>query len=185
MELRTLIDSTLTDKDTLHSYLETYENLFKEKRYTSKAIMEIGIAEGGSIKLWNDYFINARIFGLDIMSMKNSVNDIKYNYPRINLSLNTDAYNIDVNVFKNKFDIIIEDGDHLLSNQIKFLKNYLSLLEEDGIMIIEDIQRVEDIEILTNETPEEYKQYIEVYDLRANKGRYDDILFVINKNKRI
>jgi hypothetical protein len=55
--------------------------------------MEIGIAEGGSIKLWNDYFINARIFGLDIMSMKNSVNDIKYNYPRINLSLNTDAYN--------------------------------------------------------------------------------------------
>jgi hypothetical protein len=185
MELRTLIDSIRTDKDTLHSYLETYEILFKEKRYTSKAIMEIGIAEGGSIKLWNDYFINARIFGLDIMSMKNSVYDIKYNYPRIDLLFNTDAYNIDISTFKNKFDIIIEDGDHLLSNQIKFLKNYLSLLEEDGIMIIEDIQRIEDIEILTNETPEEYKQYIEVYDLRANKGRYDDILFVINKNKRI
>jgi predicted O-methyltransferase YrrM len=66
--------------------------------------------------------------------------------------------------------LIIEDGDHLLSNQIKFLKNYLSLLEEDGIMIIEDIQRIDDIVILINETPEEYKQYIEVYDLRANKG---------------
>jgi hypothetical protein len=185
MELRTLIDSIRTDKDTLHSYLETYEKLFKEKRFTSTAIMEIGIAEGGSIKLWNDYFTNARIFGLDIMSMKNSVNDIKYNYPRINLLLNTDAYNMDVNVFKNKFDIIIEDGDHLLSNQIKFLKNYLSILEDDGILIIEDVQMIEDLEILTNETPEEYKKYIEVYDLRANKGRYDDVLFVINKNKRI
>lgn len=185
MELRTLIDSSRTDKDTIHSYLETYENLFREKRFTSTAIMEIGIAEGGSIKLWNDYFVNARIFGLDIMSMKDSIKDIKYNYPRINLSLNTDAYNIDVNIFKNKFDIIIEDGFHTLSNQLKFLKKYLPILEDDGIMIIEDVDKIEDIDELSKATPEEYKKYIEVYDLRANKGRYDDILFVINKNKRI
>jgi hypothetical protein len=185
MELKKLIDNSRTDKDTLHSYLETYEKLFKDKRFTTTAVMEIGIAEGGSIKLWNDYFVNARIFGLDIMDMKDSINDIKYNYPRINLSLNTDAYNIDVNIFKNKFDIIIEDGYHTLSNQIKFLKNYLPILEEDGIMIIEDVDKIEDIDSLINETPEEYKKYIEVYDLRENKGRYDDILFVINKNKRI
>ena len=185
MDLRKLIDSKRTDKDTLHSYLETYENLFREKRYTSTTIMEIGIAEGGSIKLWNDYFVNARIFGIDIMSMKDSIKDIKYNYSRINLSLNTDAYNMNVDVFKDKFDIIIEDVDHILSIQIIFLKNYHSILEDDGIMIIEDIQKVEDLEVLSNETPEEYKKYIEVYDLRANKGRYDDILFVINKNKRI
>jgi hypothetical protein len=30
MELRTLIDNTRTYKDTLHSYLETLEKLFKE-----------------------------------------------------------------------------------------------------------------------------------------------------------
>ena len=47
-------------------------------------------------------------------------------------------------------------------------------------MVIEDIQNIEDIEILSYATPEEYKKYIEVYDLRGNKGRYDDILFVIN-----
>jgi hypothetical protein len=185
MELRSLIDSRRTDKDTLHSYLETYENLFKEKRFTSTAIMEIGISEGGSIKLWNDYFINARIIGIDIMKMRNSIEDIKNIYPRINLLLETDAYNMDVNFFNNKFDIIIEDGDHVLSNQIKFLKNYLPILDDNGIMIIEDIQKIQDIDILKLETPEEYKKYIEVYDLRGNKGRYDDILFVINKNKRI
>jgi hypothetical protein len=117
--------------------------------------------------------------------MRTSINDIKNNYPRINLLLETDAYNMDVNFFKNKFDIIIEDGDHVLSSQIKFLKKYLPILEDDGIMVIEDIQNIEDIEILSYETPEEYKKYIEVYDLRGNKGRYDDILFVINKNKRI
>jgi hypothetical protein len=71
MELRKLIDNRRTDKDTLHSYLDTYEILFKDKRNTSKAVMEIGISEGGSIKLWNDYFINANIFGLDIIKNEN------------------------------------------------------------------------------------------------------------------
>lgn len=185
MELRKIIDNSRTDKDTIHSYLETYEELFKDKRLSSTAILEIGINEGGSIKLWNDYFINAKIFGLDIMNMRYSINDIKYNYNRINLLLNTDAYNFDVNVFKFKFDIIIEDGFHLLSNQIITLNKYLPLLKEDGILIIEDVEKIEDVEILKNETPEEYKKYIEIYDLRKNKGRFDDILFVINKNKRI
>ena len=31
--------------------------------------------------------------------------------------------------------------------------------------------------------PENLKKYIQCYDLRANIGRYDDIVFVINKNK--
>ena len=88
-------------------------------------------------------------------------------------------------MFKFKFDIIIEDGFHLLSNQIITLNKYLPLLKEDGILIIEDVEKIEDVEILKNETPEEYKKYIEIYDLRKNKGRFDDILFVINKNKRI
>ena len=52
-----------------------------------------------------------------------------------------------------------------------------------GILIIEDIQDYEWIDKLKNTTPDSLKQYIEIYDLRENKGRYDDILFVINKNK--
>ena len=185
MELRELIDNSRTDKDTIHSYLETYEMFFNNKRLETLAVMEIGISNGGSIKLWNDYFLNASIYGVDIMNMNDNIYDIKNNYPRINLYLNTDAYNIDVNIFNKKFDIIIEDGDHLLNNQIKFINNYLSILNDKGIMIIEDIQKIEDIQILTENTPDEYKKYIEVYDLRGNKNRYDDILFVINKNKII
>jgi len=184
MDLRRIIDNSRTDKDTLHSYLETYEKLFKDKRLTSTEVMEVGVSNGGSIKLWNDYFLNASIYGLDIMDMRDSIRDIK-DYPRIKLFLNTNAYNINPHSFNKKFDIIIDDGDHQLSNQIIFVKNYLPILEEDGILIIEDIQRIEDIQILINETPEEYKKFIEVYDLRENKNRYDDILFVINKTKRI
>lgn len=184
MDLRKFINNSRTDKDTLHSYLETYEKLFNNKRLTSTEIMEIGVSNGGSIKLWNDYFENASIYGLDIMDMRDNIHDLK-DYPRIKLYLNMNAYNINPQLFNKKFDVIIDDGDHQLSNQIIFIKNYLPILEEDGILIIEDIQRIEDIQILINETPEEYKKFIEVYDLRENKNRYDDILFVINKNKII
>lgn len=182
MELRRLIDSNRTDKDTTHSYLETYEELFNKKRLTSRAILEIGIANGGSIKLWNDYFVNAIIYGLDIMDMRDSLKDIINHYSRIKLKINVDAYNMDLDEFKQKFDIIIEDGDHSLPNQVKFINKYLPLLDDNGIMIIEDIQDINDINILTKNTPDEYKKYIEVYDLRKNKNRYDDIVFTIDKS---
>jgi hypothetical protein len=51
----------------------------------------------------------------------------------------------------------------------------------DGILIIEDLQLCDWTEILKNEVPEDLKQYVKVYDLRDNKGRYDDIVFTIDK----
>jgi hypothetical protein len=180
MSLIELIDNTKTDKDTTHSYLETYENLFRNKKFTSTAVMEIGICGGGSIKLWHDYFPNAIIYGIDILRYDEKINFLNNNN-RIKLLLETDAYNMDINNIKFLFDIIIEDGDHVLSSQIKTINKFLPLLKEDGILIIEDIQKIEHIKELYDNTPEEYKKYIRHYDLRGNKYRYDDILFVINK----
>jgi hypothetical protein len=81
------------------------------------------------------------------------------------------------------FDIIIDDGPHTLESMIFFIENYSKLLEEDGILVVEDVQSIEWIEDLKKVVPESLKQYICVYDLRENKKRYDDILFVINKSK--
>lgn len=49
--------------------------------------------------------------------------------------------------------------------------------------MIEDVQSIEWIDELKKVFPTNLVNYIEVYDLRANKNRYDDIVFVINKNK--
>ncbi len=48
--LYSLIDNSKTDKNTVHSYLETYELLFNSKRKSAKNILEIGVQDGGSIK---------------------------------------------------------------------------------------------------------------------------------------
>ena len=71
MSLLELVDNTKTDKNTLHSYLGLYQELLVSKKDTAKNVLEIGIRDGGSIKLWSDFFVNANVYGLDIMSNDN------------------------------------------------------------------------------------------------------------------
>ena len=81
-----------------------------------------------------------------------------------------------------KFDLVLDDGPHSLESQIFFVKHYSKLLKDDGILIVEDIQNIDHFKILTDNTPNELKQYIKTYDLRKNKNRYDDLVFSINLN---
>ena len=64
--LKSKVDNRLTDKDTYHSYLDTYETLFARLRDTASNVLEIGIWDGGSISLWSEYFLRATIHAFDI-----------------------------------------------------------------------------------------------------------------------
>lgn len=183
--LEEMVDNSRTDKNTIHSYLPLYQKLLVTKKKTSKNILEIGIFNGGSIKLWSDYFINATVYGLDIINMKNIWEGIK-NKENIKLYTSTDAYNdtFFINEFlsKNiKFDFMLDDGPHTLESMKKFINLYSKIMTDDGILIIEDVQSWDWIDVLKNEVPENLKQFIKVYDLRPNKNRYDDIVFTIDK----
>ena len=57
-----------SDKNTAHSYLPLYQQLLESKKETAKNVLEVGIWFGGSIKLWDEFFINATVYGLDITS---------------------------------------------------------------------------------------------------------------------
>lgn len=186
-ELSNMINNEKTDKNTLHSYLNLYYHLFKDRKESAKNILEVGIAGGGSIKLWGDYFTNATVYGIDIMDGTQIWEDIK-NKDNIILYTSTNAY--DENFVKTefsqkniKFDILLDDGPHTLESMKLFIKLYSQIMNENSILIIEDVQDLEWINILVKETPDELKKYITVYDLRRNKQRYDDIVFTINKIK--
>jgi hypothetical protein len=186
MTLESLADNNRTDKNTLHSYLPLYDKLLSGKKETAKNVLEIGIWDGGSIKLWYDFFTGAQVHGLDITDIDGIWEGIKNN-ERITLHASTDAYNVDffndAFLHKNvKFDFMLDDGPHTLESMKSFIKLYSQLMTDDGILIIEDVQEWDWIDILKNEVPEDLKQFIKVYDLRPNKGRYDDIVFSIDKS---
>lgn len=200
MSLLSLIDDRLTDKNTIHSYLELYHSLLECKKETAKNILEVGIDRGGSIKLWSEFFINATVYGLDIMSYEHllstespvwegvythSKGDLSDS--RIQLFTQIDAYQEEF--FREQFlkksiqmDMVLDDGPHTLDSMIKFIQLYSQILTEDGILIIEDVPNPSWLDILTSVTPEPLKKFIKVYDLRSNKGRFDDIVFTIQKN---
>lgn len=177
-----IVDSRNTDKNTSHSYLETYESLFKGKQITCKNILEIGVQRGGSMKLWNDYFVNANIYGMDIDDSPHFLSE----YKRINF-LKINAYSqegINYYLSKNiKFDVIIDDGPHSLESMVYFVQHYSQLLTSNGILIVEDIPDINWCNTLIDNIDESLRKFIEIHDLRQIKGRWDDILLVINKTK--
>ena len=152
----------------------------------SVSVLEIGIYFGGSIKLWSDYFTNANVYGLDILDI-NHVWDCVKNNDKIILYTSTDAYDNSffISNFLNRnvrFDFLLDDGPHTLETMKQFIKLYSQVMKDDGILMIEDIPSLEWIEQLTNEVPENLKQFIKVYDLRPIKNRFDDIVFTIDKS---
>jgi len=173
----------ITDKNTIHSYLPLYDELLCRKKFTCRNMLELGICYGGSIELWDKYFPNATITGLDILA-DNKLPQSAFNENKVKL-ISGDAYSpfLFTSLFRSKkFDFIIDDGPHTLESQIKFLTMYSMLLEEDGILIIEDVQNIHYLEILKENTHPNLKPYIKTFDLRSNKNRYDDIVFVIDKS---
>jgi len=193
MSLVELVDNSLTDKNTYHSYLELYEQLLFHKKETAKNILEVGLGDfkeknGGSIKLWRDYFKNATVYGLDILGSDRVIDELIHD-TRVVLYTSTDAYNEEffTTTFLNKnikCDFMLDDGPHTLESMKQFIKLYSQIMTEDGILIVEDIQKWDWIDILTNEVPEHLKPFVKAYDLRGNKNRYDDIVFTIDKSNR-
>ena len=75
--LSALVDDTRTDKNTVHSYLDLYQELLSSRKNSAKSVLEVGIHLGGSIKLWYDFFPNATIHALDILHLNEIADDLK------------------------------------------------------------------------------------------------------------
>jgi len=181
-------DNKYTDKNSRHSYLPFYETLLKPIKDSATNILEVGIGDfgeknGGSLLIWSKYFTNATIYGIDILPINRVLDELIQN-KSIKLYIETDAYNqnfITSQLKNTKFDFLLDDGPHTLESQEKFIELYSPLLSENGILIVEDVQNMAWLERLVNKTPDSLKKYIKMYDFRKIKGRYDDIVFTIDK----
>jgi hypothetical protein len=144
-DLETLAHKYGTDKMlpienyNYHGYTPFYNSLFNDKRESYENILEIGIFEGGSHRMWHDYFSNATIYGIDITL--DYCKEEYVNSERIKLFVGKqeDKEFLD-NSFKDvTFDLIVDDGSHFGKHQqLSFL--YLwPRLKSGGYYIIEDL----------------------------------------------
>ena len=173
----------ITDKGGLHAYVEGfYEKEFSRFKDESITLIEIGVNHGGSMRLWNEYFTNAEIYGLDIC--KTDVADFLEYYPKYsNLHyMITNAYDYEVSKTLPEYDIFIDDGPHTIQTQILSLDLYLNKMKHNGVFVIEDVQQYHELVMLKNHVNDNYPEFsCELYDLREMKGRYDDMIFVARR----
>jgi len=129
--------------------------------------------------LWNDYFKESVIYGVDSGKDGRFAQCINNTVGQSNIKLiKSDAYDPELISSLPEFDIIIDDGPHTLESHLKFLQLYLPKLNSGGVAIIEDIDDIGWIEF--------YKKYIsDDYTYESidtdRKVEYNNLLFVIRK----
>lgn len=135
-ELNSIGEETGTDKGSAcHDYLNKYEFFLSKFKRQKIKILELGIFEGASLKMWERYFPDAEITGIDV-----NPECKKYGTERCGVIIN-DLGNEDFleEIAGLRPDIIIDDASHFWSHQIKAFLHLFPALRRGGIYILEDL----------------------------------------------
>ena len=120
----------------ISGFIELYYKYFTPLKDKKINILEIGIENGDSLRLWSDFFTNARICGIDIRPKSFTIKNTE-----ILTGDQSDLTFLKSIIKKYKeFDIIIDDGSHQAKHIISSFKYFFPFLKNDGIYVIEDLQ---------------------------------------------
>lgn len=168
-----------TDKSWAHQYIHVYESLFEPIRSNVRNVLEIGVLDGGSLRMWRDYFSKAHVFGIDIDDNIDGMQGEE----RITVIFG-DAYTSEaLSGFDLKFDVIVDDGPHTLETQMFCAEHYSDLLTDNGILVIEDVPSPDCIPEIASVVPEHLRPYMYAIDRRIAPNRNsidDELMFVID-----
>ena len=121
------------DKDDLGYIDNFYDDIFESFENLPIKMIQIGVYNGESIRLWKDYLHSeSEIYACDL----NYFEHIDGTYSVIG-----DMYSNDqVSKFSNDyFDLVIDDGPHSFESFVLVMQKYHSKIKKNGTLIIEDI----------------------------------------------
>ena len=192
-----------SDKGSVyHNYLEIYEKYFGKYRDSLRNFLEIGLWEGESIKMWREYFNTGNLVGADILDLSH----IKLENTQIHICDQSDRTQLSELVEKTfpQYDIIIDDGGHMM-HQMQITLGYMfKHLAPNGVFVIEDLHTcgnpnynrggdMETIDVLrgwqdtgtvvSNCMTEEEIEYLNstINTINIEQGRVSDIAFITKK----
>lgn len=118
-----------------HDYTTFYHNLFQGK--SIKKVLEVGIYEGASLRMWAEYWPEAEIWGADC-ELGRLLNVGRIHSVLCDQGDRGSLIKLAGEVGGN-FDLIIDDASHNADHQILTAGILVPLLAPGGIYIIEDI----------------------------------------------
>jgi hypothetical protein len=129
-----------TDKSSLnHNYTKLYDGLLSGIRHLPIKLLEIGVENGCSVKMWEEYFPNGEIYGVDVTETCS-----QYATDRIKIFIGNqcDGEFLESIVAEagGSFDVIIDDGGHWMHQQIGTLNILWPHVKRKGLYIVEDLE---------------------------------------------
>jgi|TARA_B110000444_G_C18778758_1_gene566341 hypothetical protein len=118
-------------------YFDVYEENFSKYRGKDIIFVEIGIFNGGSLKVWKEYLgPNAKVIGIDI-----NPECKKFEEDGIKVHIGNQS---DPNFWDSFFqkvgmvDVILDDGGHTNLDQIITTAKCIDKINDDGVLMVED-----------------------------------------------
>jgi predicted O-methyltransferase YrrM len=121
-----------TDKAHYHHYMPDYQVLLSGRQVLR--LLEIGVMNGDSLRMWEELFPNATVVGVDI----NQAYEWNATHVMIADATNSAAMHR-VNDIYGPFDVIIDDGSHDFQDVEATFKIMFPLMRTGGIYVIEDL----------------------------------------------
>lgn len=109
-------------------FLELYKKYFSAYADLPIRMLEIGVQHGGSIELWRNSFPKWEVFGLEINPI--------YAGDNIVIGDQSDKSTLEK---LGKFDVIIDDGGHKMSQQQTSFDVLFRAMNPGGLYVIEDL----------------------------------------------
>ena len=120
-------------------YLRWYDQILQSFVDGEVKLLEIGVHEGGSLRLWRDYFPRGSVAGIDLEIPEGFAGEERI---RIFQGDQTDTAflsRVAAEAAPKGFDIIIDDASHLgLLTKITFWHLFENHLKPSGLYVIED-----------------------------------------------
>jgi hypothetical protein len=120
-----------------HGFTAVYERLLEPVRDLPVTMLEIGVFEGASLRMWRDYFPRARIFGIDFADSARQHADSRIT---VLCGNQMDLRFLDTVVAATgPLDFIVDDGGHRPEQQLTSLFHLWEHLKLAGVYTIEDV----------------------------------------------
>ncbi len=127
-----------TDKSSeIHNYCVKYEKYLPFNRYDRLTLLEIGVLNGESLKMWKDYFYKSYIIGVDI-----EPHCKMHEEKRIDIEIGSQIDDEFLNNICEKygwFDIIVDDGSHINSHVTHTFEKLFPRIKPGGVYVVEDV----------------------------------------------
>lgn len=122
-----------------YGYLDEYERYTAGRRDGIRSVLEIGVKAGNSLPVWRDFYPNALVWGIDVNESCRRLDFGERVRVRIGHQEDEEFLRSLITEAGGGFDVVIDDGSHLVEHQLRSLAVLLPVVRPLGIYAIEDL----------------------------------------------